>query len=97
MGGACQIRPIAVVSELSSNAVEHAGTPFHLSVSFDGILVRVLVRDSSREPPRLQQVDHVTGRGRGPQVIDRLCVSWHWVSHPDGKTVWAILRSDWPS
>jgi anti-sigma regulatory factor (Ser/Thr protein kinase) len=84
----------AVVGELTTNAVEHAGTRFHLAVSFDGSRVRVLVRDLSREPPRLQPVDHLAEGGRGLQLIDRLAARWDWMLHPDGKTVWALLRTD---
>jgi anti-sigma regulatory factor (Ser/Thr protein kinase) len=96
VGGEAAAAAEVVVGELTSNVVEHAGTPFHLAVSFDGSRVRVLVRDQSREPPRIQAVDHRATRGRGLQLVDGLCTRWDWMVHPDGKTVWALLPATPP-
>ena len=46
-----------VVTELISNAIDHARAPIQLTVSFPGESVRVEVHDAAAEPPRLQPHD----------------------------------------
>lgn len=79
-----------VVSELASNAVQHAQTPFIVSMCGDGCTVLLTVQDDSPEDPvRLSPGDTGTG-GRGIAIVDRLSHDWG-VDRGLGteKSVWA--------
>ena len=80
-----------LVSELASNAVRHARTPFVVSLQCDGATVRVEVRDGNPARPVLQRppVDAVTGRGL--LIVDALATRWGVEPTPDGKAVWFEL------
>ena len=80
-----------LVSELASNAVRHAGTPFTVSLACDGATVRVEVDDGNVHRPVLREpsVDAVTGRGL--LIVDALAERWGVDSTPTGKTVWFEL------
>lgn len=88
---------LLVVTELLSNAIDHARAPIQLMVSPTGELVRVEVQDSVMEPPRLQPHDPWARRGRGLQVVEALSSQWGWTDAPVGKTVWADVLTEWPT
>jgi len=85
-----------VVTELVSNAIDHAHPPIQLTVSFPGESVRVEVHDASAEPPRQQSHDPWRARGRGLQMVDALSSKWGWTNDDTGKTVWADVTIGWP-
>jgi anti-sigma regulatory factor (Ser/Thr protein kinase) len=85
-----------VVTELISNAIDHARAPIQLTVSFSGDTVRVEVRDATVEPPRQQPPDPWRVRGRGLQMVDALSSQWGWTADDAGKTVWADVSIGWP-
>jgi anti-sigma regulatory factor (Ser/Thr protein kinase) len=85
-----------VVTELLSNAIDHARAPIRLTVSFPGEWVRVEVHDATDEPPRQQSHDPWRLRGRGLQMVDGLAVQWGWTADAAGKTVWADVPIGWP-
>jgi anti-sigma regulatory factor (Ser/Thr protein kinase) len=87
---------LLVVTELLSNAIDHARAPIQLAVSRTGESVRVELRDSVTEPPRLQPHDPWAKRGRGLQVVEALSSRWGWTNEPAGKTVWADVLTEWP-
>ena len=82
-----------MVSELASNAVIHAGTPFSVSLRSDGSAVRISVRD--REPDATGPAQRLTrlAIGTGPHLVAAMAETWGVDAGPDGKTVWAELRS----
>jgi hypothetical protein len=80
---------VLIVSELASNAVEHARTTSVVIVRRLTSLVRV---DGSSFPPSLQPYDVTAPRGRGLQMVDELAAGWGWERHPEGKTVWAAMN-----
>jgi anti-sigma regulatory factor (Ser/Thr protein kinase) len=85
-------RDIALVtSELATNAVRHAATPFEVVLDFSGGHVRVEVRDGSPAVPGSGEPDH-GATGRGLAVVDRLASSWGIEVTERGKVVWAQLR-----
>jgi anti-sigma regulatory factor (Ser/Thr protein kinase) len=86
-----------VVTELLSNAIDHAHAPIRLTVSFPGESVRVEVHDAAPEPPRQQPRDPERLRGRGLQMVDALSSQWGWTDDAAGKTVWADVTIGWPS
>lgn len=80
-----------LVSELASNAVRHADTPFSVTISCDGSLVRVEVSDGSPELPVPQVPPAEAITGRGLLIVDALAGRWGVESTPTGKTVWFEL------
>lgn len=81
---------LLAVSELASNAVLHARTPFAVSVSEQDGTVRVGVEDASTELPEIGAPGPDISRGRGLIVIDALASRWG--AEPregSGKVVWA--------
>lgn len=85
-----------VVTELLSNAIDHARPPIQLTVSFPGESVRVEVHDATVEPPQQQPHDPSRLRGRGLQMVDALSLQWGWTTDAAGKTVWANVSIGWP-
>ena len=77
-----------VVTELVTNAVEHAGTPCRLGLALDRDGLEVSVRDFRPGPaprPRPRPVE--ARRGRGLHLVASLADEWETVKHTDGKTV----------
>ncbi|HWE53862.1 MAG TPA: ATP-binding protein [Acidimicrobiales bacterium] len=83
-------RAVLLVSELATNAVLHARTPFRLSVRFDDS-VTVEVTDGSAEFPKVETSDRDGDRGRGLLLVSRLASDWGSRSESAGKTVWFSL------
>lgn len=81
-----------VVTELVTNAVEHANTMITLQFVRRPRYLHVAVRDGSAWPPeaRLPDGDEID-RGRGLLLVDSLAVDWGWLPTRDGKVVWATL------
>ena len=80
-----------VISELATNAVIHAGTPFSVSVRCDGSVVRLSVQDWSDMQPVMRDGNPAASSGRGLRLIAMVSRSWGVEYGPDGKTVWAEL------
>jgi AraC-like DNA-binding protein/anti-sigma regulatory factor (Ser/Thr protein kinase)/catechol 2,3-dioxygenase-like lactoylglutathione lyase family enzyme len=77
-----------VVTELVTNAVEHAGTPLRLRLVLDRSVLRVSVRD--RRPGPLPDPAEPNGpRGHGLRAVARLSRTWGVLLDGDGKAVWA--------
>ena len=75
------------VSELASNAVLHARTPFVVLVERITDGVRVSVSDGDPTLPRVRQVDAATITGRGMAIVEALSRHLEVVTSPGGKTV----------
>jgi hypothetical protein len=80
-----------VVSELATNAVIHAGTPFSVAVRSDGSSVRIAVQDWSSMQPVMRDMNPVALSGRGLRLIAMVSRAWGVEYGPNGKTVWAEL------
>jgi anti-sigma regulatory factor (Ser/Thr protein kinase) len=76
------------VSELATNAVLHARTPFVLRVDRDDRLVRVVVSDGSVERPELQHPSAKATTGRGLRLLEQMVDRWGVELRADGKDVW---------
>ena len=81
-----------VVSELATNAVIHARSPFSVEIRLAGSSVRLSVGDDSRARPSLRHVGGLAVSGRGLRLIDALAADWGVEIAQDGKAVWAELR-----
>ena len=80
-----------VVSELATNAIVHARTPFSLGLHLAGGIARVEVVDHAPDLPNEHSLALSTSNGRGLMIVAALADEWgvHWT--PDTKTVWAEL------
>lgn len=88
-----ELRDVAVLltSELATNAVVHARTPFRLTVQLDGV-VTVEVADGSPGVPKVEEAVVDDDRGRGLALVEKLASSWGSRTEGSGKTVWFVLE-----
>ena len=86
-----------IVSELATNAVEHARTDFVVTASTDGTRLHVAVRDGATRYPQLREsapispqapVNH---RGRGLRLVHAAAAAWGAMPSRGGKVVWATV------
>ena len=78
---------LLVVSELATNSVEHARTPFRVEVSATTVL-RIAVVDGSLALPRVENPAALTPRGRGMVIVDRTADRWGTEVERAAKRVW---------
>jgi hypothetical protein len=87
---------LLVVEELVANVVDHARTPFrltvdHLVAEHARPMLRIAVRDGCPRPLRPRPFSAHAARGRGLMMIDALTSRWGCDRTAAGKTVWADL------
>jgi anti-sigma regulatory factor (Ser/Thr protein kinase) len=85
--GACD-DAVSLVSELATNAVIHARTPYTIAVSHEGDTVRVGVHDLSDVNPRRRAYGLDATTGRGLRLVATLASSWGIDPETEGKVVW---------
>lgn len=78
-----------VVSELATNALLHAQTPFSLTLHGSIECIRVEVEDASTSDPAPRPGTVTDERGRGLTIVDVVSARWGAVHSHLGKTVWA--------
>jgi len=77
------------VSELVTNALDHAAPPFHLRLHCEPERLRIEVSDATTQPPVRRAVEPSALRGRGLQFVEQSALCWGFDPQPHGKTVWA--------
>jgi hypothetical protein len=85
-----------LVTELTANALMHAGGVEHIDVSCTGTMLRIAVhdRDASAVAAR-RAAGPDAENGRGLLLVDALAARWGVEKHPgDGKDVWLELALD---
>jgi anti-sigma regulatory factor (Ser/Thr protein kinase) len=80
-----------ITSELASNAIRHARTPFRVSVRRYGPMLRISVSDGAETLPAPPDLDPEKPSGRGMFLVDAVSRRWGVDVVADGKTVWAEL------
>ncbi|MEY2417334.1 MAG: hypothetical protein QOG90_14 [Actinomycetota bacterium] len=80
-----------IVSELTSNVLAHAGTPFTVTLLRVGDGVHISVTDESPSQARLTHPDPSEPTGRGLRVVNALATEWGQTPLDSGKRVWALL------
>jgi len=80
-----------VVTELATNAVAHARSPFSVLARSEQQVIRISVRDASSVTPELRRVGPAEGHGLGLQMVDALASTWGVEVTAGGKAVWAQL------
>jgi anti-sigma regulatory factor (Ser/Thr protein kinase) len=78
---------VLALSELATNAVRHARTPFEVVVETDGY-VRLEVEDDSTELPAVRAPSDDSESGRGLVIVDQLCDRWGVHVVHEKKCVW---------
>ena len=81
-----------LLTELVTNAVRHARTPFTIILRWDGHLFRGEVTDADPRPlrPRLDASTDGLG-GRGLLLVREIATAWGVDVHQHGKTVWFTI------
>ena len=80
-----------VVSELATNAVLHARTPFEVRVRVERAVIRIEVHDQTVRKPAPRLFSDEATSGRGLRLVQEVCDAWGVDPDADGrgKTVWA--------
>ena len=84
---------VLVVSELTTNAVIHAHSPFVVRVEVAIDSVRVEISDENCERPTMSDGAQSSLRGHGLLIVDRLASEWGVVTTPAGKVVFAEFQT----
>jgi anti-sigma regulatory factor (Ser/Thr protein kinase) len=90
-GGEVADLAVLLVSELASNAVLHANTPFEVAIHLDARRLRVEVSDGSPTMPALKTYVRESITGRGLHMMASTADRWGFDAQPDGKVVWFEL------
>lgn len=80
---------VLVVSELATNAVRHARSPFSVMARSDDRVIRIAVRDHSATMPQVQDVAPLQGSGMGLRMVAAVAGRWGVEVTAGGKSVWA--------
>jgi anti-sigma regulatory factor (Ser/Thr protein kinase) len=81
-----------LVTELATNAVIHAGTPYTVTLRPEAPGVRISVRDACPAAPTVCNPGPLDITGRGLLLVAALSADWGVEETPDGKAVWATLH-----
>lgn len=82
---------ILVASELATNAVRHARSPFRVRLDRSRSGVRISVEDVDRMHPVLCAAAGDATSGRGVFIVDDVCQAWGSDQLTRGKVVWGDL------
>jgi anti-sigma regulatory factor (Ser/Thr protein kinase) len=83
-----------MVSELATNSVRHAGTPYRVAVFRTGEFLRVEVSDAGGGRAQVRNPGPRDPHGRGLQIVSALAQTWGVDDEDDtaGKTTWFTYR-----
>jgi len=87
-----------IMSELATNAVEHAGTDYIATVTRSSTALHVAVRDGTTrfphpsEPGRTDPPIPLLERGRGLRLVHAVAAAWGAMPTRGGKVVWATVK-----
>jgi hypothetical protein len=80
-----------LISEVATNAVRHAATPFEVSIWVAPTRLRAEVVDASTALPIIRTAGSSDERGRGLHIVDALASAWGVESRGQHKAVWFEL------
>jgi anti-sigma regulatory factor (Ser/Thr protein kinase) len=81
-----------LVTELTANAVVHAGSSFSVSVSLRDSMLRIDVADGGPIATVGTSQEWVPRQGHGLGLIDAICTRWGTDAVREGKVVWGELQ-----
>jgi anti-sigma regulatory factor (Ser/Thr protein kinase) len=82
-----------VVSELATNAVLHASSPFRVSVDRSVGVVCLSIQDVAPDHAQQRDIKGQDLSGRGMMIVEAVARRWGCDSLPAGKVVWAELAT----
>jgi anti-sigma regulatory factor (Ser/Thr protein kinase) len=82
---------LQLISELATNAIIHARSPFAVELTRRGEVVRVCVRDASPVRPGIRRYADTSTTGRGLRLVESMSTSWGVEPAGVGKTIWFEL------
>lgn len=77
---------LLAASELATNVIRHARTPYTVRVEVLSRRVRLEVSDGSSILPAVEEVVHSQ---RGLRLVDAVSQNWGIEGNDNGKTIWA--------
>jgi anti-sigma regulatory factor (Ser/Thr protein kinase) len=80
-----------VLSELTTNAVLHAGTDVGVKISFHDSVLTLEVSDGSPKLPTCSHFNPTAATGKGLILVEALATEWGVRAEPTGKTIWATF------
>jgi anti-sigma regulatory factor (Ser/Thr protein kinase) len=87
-------RVVVMVSELATNSVRHAHSPFTVTVERTPRDIRISVFDVGPERPAMRSPRPAEPTGRGLRIVQALADNWGVTTHDGaGKAVWFSLRA----
>ena len=84
--------PCLLVSELATNSLRHAESPFQVTVELGSSELMLEVMDRSKELPVKAEPGRADFGGKGLLFVDSLAASWGSRLLPDGKIVFFTLE-----
>ena len=81
-----------VVSELATNAILHARSPFTVRVGRNDRVVTVAICDDSPVMPLKKSYGPRAVTGRGLGIVDKLVQRWGATPNESGKCVWFEMQ-----
>jgi len=81
-----------IISELASNAVRHAGSPFSVSLRLDSATLTLAVEDTAELAAAVPDGALSPQPLHGLGVIEAIALDWGVEALADGKVVWAQLE-----
>jgi hypothetical protein len=82
-----------IASELATNAVKHALSPFRVRLHRVAGVVRLSIEDVGPARPAVRDATPDDFGGRGMAMVQALVLRWGCDPLPDGKVVWAELAA----
>ena len=83
-----------LVSEMTTNALVHAGGSASLELRVEDDRLRLSVADSNPHEPRPRQAEVSATNGRGLMLVEALSSAWGVEPNVPGKVVWADVPFD---
>lgn len=84
---------VLVASELATNAMRHAESPFRISLHRTRDSIRIAIADVAETAPSARVAASDDAGGRGVQIVEQLAHRWGWEAASTGKVVWAELAT----
>lgn len=81
-----------LASELATNAVVHARSPFRVAVRVTHDSVQVAIDDDNPRIPTIARTDAEATSGRGLTILDAVADRWGVETVGAGKRIWFELR-----
>jgi anti-sigma regulatory factor (Ser/Thr protein kinase) len=86
-----------MVSELATNSIKHAQSPFTLVIDRSPAMISVEVHDTGGGHPTLGSPQPWEPIGRGLYIVDLMSSAWGVIKSDHGKVVWFTLDTDPPA